>query len=110
MKRPRLDHVVKLAAAAAVLLLAAGCGTLLPKAKPQPAFYVLDGAGAQATLRDPTALAAAATAPTLIVNPPHAAAGYDSPRILYVRSPHQLEYFAHSDWVDTPVAPTDSLT
>jgi cholesterol transport system auxiliary component len=108
MKRPRLDHVLKrAAAAAAVLLLAAGCGTLLPKAKPQPAFYVLDGTGAETTLRDGAvrdvpALAAAASAPTLIVNPPHAAAGFDSPRILYVRSPHQLEYFAHSDWVDTP--------
>jgi cholesterol transport system auxiliary component len=41
-------------------------------------------------------------APTLIVNPPHASAGFDSHRIIYVREPHQLEYFAHSEWVDTP--------
>ena len=45
---------------------------------------------------------AAATAPTLIINPPHAAAGFDSPRIIYVRETHKLEYFAHSEWVDTP--------
>jgi cholesterol transport system auxiliary component len=42
------------------------------------------------------------TALTLIVNPPHAASGFDSQRILYVRTDHQLEYFAHSEWVDTP--------
>jgi cholesterol transport system auxiliary component len=41
-------------------------------------------------------------APTLVVNPSHAAAGFDSRRIIYVREPHRLEYFAHSEWVDTP--------
>ena len=42
------------------------------------------------------------TAPTLIVNPPHAATGFDSQRIIYVRKAHKLEYFAHNEWVDTP--------
>ena len=41
-------------------------------------------------------------APTLIVNPPRAAPGFDSQRIIYVREPYQLEYFAHSEWIDTP--------
>ena len=45
---------------------------------------------------------AAATAPTLIVSPPHAAAGFDSPHIVYVRQASQLEYYAHNEWVDTP--------
>jgi cholesterol transport system auxiliary component len=40
--------------------------------------------------------------PTLIITPPHAAAGFDSQRIIYMRNAHQLEYFAHSEWVDTP--------
>ena len=39
---------------------------------------------------------------TLIINPPHAAAGFDSQRIIYVREPHKLEYFAHSEWVEPP--------
>jgi len=39
---------------------------------------------------------------TLIVNPPHAAAGFDSGRIIYVRQAHKLEYFSHSEWVDPP--------
>ena len=41
-------------------------------------------------------------APTLIINPPHAAAGFDSQRIIYVREAQKLEYFAHSEWVDPP--------
>jgi cholesterol transport system auxiliary component len=44
----------------------------------------------------------AATAPTLIVNPTTAAAGFDSQRIIYVREEHKLEYFANSEWVDPP--------
>ncbi|MBK7989227.1 MAG: membrane integrity-associated transporter subunit PqiC [Comamonadaceae bacterium] len=39
---------------------------------------------------------------TLIINPPQAAAGFDSPRIIYVREPHRLDYFAHSEWVEPP--------
>ncbi|WP_313953710.1 ABC-type transport auxiliary lipoprotein family protein [Accumulibacter sp.] len=38
----------------------------------------------------------------MIVNPPRAAAGFDNQRIVYVRAAHQLEYFAHSEWADTP--------
>jgi cholesterol transport system auxiliary component len=85
---------------AAGLLLAgvAGCSGLLPKATPLPSFYTLDGAQAPSVASGP----ARADAPTLIVHPPHAAAGFDSPRIVYTREPHRLDYYAHSEWVDTP--------
>lgn len=91
-------------AAGAVLALLAGCGSLLPKPVPQPAFYALEGrVTTGAALPGPASMSAApATAPTLVVNPPHAAPGFDSQRIIYVRAPHQLEYFAHHEWVDTP--------
>jgi cholesterol transport system auxiliary component len=91
-----------------LLLLAAGCGGLNPKSASPPSFYSLDAAGADAaTAAQPRPAAiragnAAHAAPTLIVNPPHAAAGFDSRRIVYVRELHKLEYFAHSEWVDTP--------
>lgn len=39
---------------------------------------------------------------TLIISSPYAASGFDSQRIVYVREDHQLEYFAHSEWVDPP--------
>lgn len=78
--------------------LAAGCGGLLPKPSPQPSFYALDGVRTEKK----TATPPPATAPTLIVNPPHAAAGFDSQRIIYVRDAHKLDYFARSEWIDTP--------
>ncbi len=74
-----------------------GCASLLPKSPPPPAFYALGGAAA---LNE--ALRVLGTGPTLIVNPPHAAAGFDSARMIYMRQPYHLEYFAHSEWVDTP--------
>lgn len=82
---------------AVLLLMGLGaCGSLLPKPAPPPSFYALNTAVMAATA------APAASAPTLVVNPPQAAAGYDSARIIYVRQPHQLQYFAQSEWVDTP--------
>ena len=77
-------------------LAVSACGSLLPKPAPPPAFYALNAAPSA------SAAAPAASAPTLIVYPPQAAAGYDSSRIIYIRQPHQLQYFAQSEWVDTP--------
>ncbi|WP_428827445.1 ABC-type transport auxiliary lipoprotein family protein [Azonexus sp. IMCC34842] len=86
------------AAAGLLLTMLGACGILDTAGDAQPSFYTLDGAprASQAAPPRPTA------APTLIVNPPHAAAGFDSHRIIYVREPHQLEYFANSEWADTP--------
>lgn len=82
--------------------LAGGCALLDQKSAPQPTFYSLDTA---ATAVPPPTRAAAAppgSALTLIINPPHASAGFDSKRIIYVRQDHKLEYYAHSQWADTP--------
>ena len=89
---------MKIFSALALLLALSACSSLLPKSAPPPGFYALDApAGAAAATPTP-----AASAPTLIVNPPQAAAGYDSSRIIYVRQAHQLQYFSQSEWVDTP--------
>ena len=79
-----------------------GCSALRPSTTPPPAFYTLDAAGSAASAAPAMAPQAAASAPVLIINPPHAAAGFDSQRIIYLREPHRLEYFAHSEWVDPP--------
>ena len=79
-------------------ILTAGCADLLPKPAPQPSYYSIDGIGNTAR----TQPVAASAAPTLVVSPPRAAAGYDSARMLYSRTAHQLEYFAHNEWIDTP--------
>ena len=95
MIRPSFPRRCRLCAAAVLLTFAAGCGALRPTT-PQPSFYSLDSAWGAAPAPAPAA------APTLIVNPTQAASGYDSQRIIYVREAHKLEYFAHSEWIDTP--------
>lgn len=90
-------RLCRLGAAGLLSMLAGGCGALFPTTTTtQPSFYSLDSAQSAAPAPAPVA------APTLIINPPHAAAGFDSPRIIYVRETHKLEYFAHNEWVDTP--------
>ena len=87
------------------IVLVGGCATLIPQAAPHPSFYALERASASADEPADPARAPApppSTAPTLMVNPPHAAAGFDSTRIIYTRTPHEIEYFAYSQWVDTP--------
>lgn len=96
-------RVWKLTVVVVLLMLGGGCGTLrsVVTPAPHPVFYSLDGARDTATPAGP-ALHPGAAAPTLIVTPPHAAAGFDSPRIMYMRRAGQLEYFAHNEWIDTP--------
>ncbi|MDD5389626.1 MAG: ABC-type transport auxiliary lipoprotein family protein [Gallionellaceae bacterium] len=92
----------RLGIAGLALALAGGCSSLHPLATPQPSFYALQSLHSETSVAAPTAAKLPGAAPTLIVNPPHAASGFDSQRIIYVRAAHQLEYFAHSEWVDTP--------
>lgn len=93
-------RIGRICAVSLLLALAGGCGALRPVATPQPSFYSLDSehGAAPAPVRSP----ALAAAPTLIINPPHAAAGFDSPHIIYVREAYKLEYFSHNEWADTP--------
>ena len=89
-------RLFRLVAAGLSVLALAACATLHPATMPSTAFYALEGAPLGLV---PTRLSAA---PTLMVNPTSAAAGFDSPHIIYVREAHKLEYFAHNEWVDTP--------
>jgi len=84
---------------AAVLGLTA-CTALRPATSTTPVFYSLETQPRQAA---PVASAMSARSlPTLIINPVHAAPGFDSQRLMYVQKDHTLAYFAHSEWVDTP--------
>ena len=98
MNKFSIAFFFRLSAAALLLTLTAGCAGLLPKPGAQPSYYALDGGGLKAKASSPLS----ATAPTLIVSPTHAAAGFDSQRIIYVRDAHKLDYFARSEWIDTP--------
>jgi cholesterol transport system auxiliary component len=104
MKMTSFPRLCRLLAAGVLVIEVGACSTLRAGAPPPPTFYSLETARDTAPTVAPTMAPAAAltTAPTLIVNPPQAAAGFDSPHIMYVREAHKLEYFAHSEWVDTP--------
>lgn len=80
------------------LVLLGGCGaSLLPKAPPVAARHTLDD-GAPSVASP----ALRASAPTLIVSLPIAAAGFDTAHIVYLRQTQQIEHFAFNDWADTP--------
>lgn len=96
MSRTFFARPGRLVAGALSVLALGACSVLSPTATPPPAFYSLDSAPVTAPAP------ARAAAPTLIINPPRAAAGFDSQRIIYVRENHKLEYFAHSEWIDPP--------
>ena len=101
MNSSSFARLCRLGVAGLLLTLPGGCGALFPTTTtPQPSFYSLDSARGAAPASVP--LTAPAAAPTLIINPPHAGAGFDSSRIIYVRETHKLEYFSHNEWVDTP--------
>lgn len=76
------------------------CSVLQPKAGTPPAFYALEAALPSGTAPGPAPTAVATS--TLVISPVRAASGFDSQRIIYVRTPHKLEYFAQSEWIDTP--------
>ena len=101
--RDRSIHRGRDCVAGLCLLLASGCAGLRSETAPTPpSFYSLDRALEGARTTAPAAQPASRTGPTLIVNAPQAAAGFDSQKIIYVRQAHKLEYFAHSEWVDPP--------
>ncbi len=91
---------------ACFLLLAAallgGCSVLKPSGTAPPRFYTLGPTPGRSAPDAPRPAPSHATAPTLLVLAPGAAAGFDSQRIIYIRQEHQIEYFAHNEWVDTP--------
>ena len=78
------------------LLTISACSLLQPITPPFPNFYALEGISGK------TSPPAPASAPTLIVSPPHAAAGFDSQRMIYLREPYKLEHFAQSEWIEPP--------
>ena len=81
------------------------CSALQPSAAPATTLYSLNNTPQSASIVAkalPNSTSMASRAPTLLINPTHAAAGFDSPRIIYLREPHKLEYFALSQWVEPP--------
>ena len=78
-----------------LFLLLAGCSTLHAPPAQNVNHYLLD---AQVPAR------AAAKRGNLVIEVamPRALPGFDTPQMVYMQQPHELEYFALNRWVDTP--------
>ena len=84
--------------AAMALLLATSAGCFPPRAEPQPMHtyhFNPDPRPADARPFDPTR-------PVLLISLPQAEPGFETPRMVYVKRPHELEYYSVNQWADTP--------
>lgn len=96
--------------AAALLLSLGACGSLLPEPPAAPTLHLLTWRHPLAPAPAPAPMASSAVLPqpalpaqlSLRINEPLAAAGFDSRRIIYLRQPYRLDYYARHEWADTP--------
>ena len=102
-----INNVKSLFLAILILLLLPDCSTLLSKQSLQMTYYSLDAA--EFKLPRGESVIANYALPTLIINTPKAAAGYDTRRMMYTRAPHKLEFFAQNEWIDTPARMLQAL-
>lgn len=89
-----MPNLLRLALLALLALLLGGCASFAPPAAEKLNRYALQ---AQFEAR-----AGAALPLSLAVSPPRAHPGFDSPRMVYLRQPYEIQYFARSQWIDTP--------
>lgn len=91
-----MPHAVGGALGALVLAaLVGGCTALQPAQVENPNLHVLDArvvADVGPVKRDLV----------LEVSAPRAWPGFDTPQMVYVQKPHELDYYANSRWVDSP--------
>ena len=79
---------------ACTLLFAACGGISTPKVVTQNIYVLESGSAVQAAqVKHDLVLA---------VSIPRALAGFDTPQMVYVQQPHEIDYFATSRWADTP--------
>ncbi len=75
-------------------LMLAGC-TVLPPVKPASMkTYALD------VKFEPAVTASGEL--TLLVNTPNALPGFNSSRMIYISNPHEINFFAENQWIDSP--------
>lgn len=86
------------AALAGLMVLAAGC--LTPRTDPGPTHtYELR---LDAQHRDVEARPSNLTGPILLVSLPQSDPGFETPRMVFLKRPYELEYYSLNQWADTP--------
>jgi cholesterol transport system auxiliary component len=79
------------------LMAAAGCLSHRTDSSEIHTYQLsLDGWTSEAGSRKPDG-------PVLLVSPPQAEPGFETQRMVYVKRPYELEYYAVNQWADTPV-------
>lgn len=97
-RRTALAGVAASLATGATALAGCSGASLLPAPPPAPALYGLDdGTPATSPPAPPPA-----SAPSLLLSLPRAAAGLDTRLIAYQRQPLRTEFYARSEWLDAP--------
>jgi cholesterol transport system auxiliary component len=77
-----------------MVLLLGGCSPFQPVKSASLRSYALEAQFAPA--------AKASGDLTLLVNAPGARSGFDSARMIYLKKPHEIDYFSENQWVDNP--------
>jgi len=91
--KSRLMHVL------CVVFVVTACGCLSPRTESSDTHTYqlsLDGWSGESR-RDNV------DGPVLLVSPPQAEPGFESQRMVYVKRPYELEYYAVNQWAETPV-------
>lgn len=89
-----LSHIARTFVIGLASLILGGCNVLQPVKPASMNTYALD-----------VQFEPAATEPgelTLLVNTPNAQPGFSSPRMVFIKRPHEIDYFSQSQWVDSP--------
>lgn len=87
--------------------LMSSCSLLTPNKVDQISVYSLEGENSRVGLEgkgNHKDKLRNSEAPTILLSMPHAAAGFETSQIVYVRQMFQLEYFSLSQWVAPPTA------
>lgn len=99
-KTRRCDEIMidRLVHAAGLLLVltTSGCVSVQGGAEAAHTYHLsLDGWHSEARPAD-------SNGPVLLVSPSQAEPGFETPRMVYVKRPYELEYYAASQWADSP--------
>jgi len=93
MKKYRLIHVM----CAVLVVTGSGCLSLRTDSPEIRTYHLsLDGSSHNIIPKQ-------IDGPVLLVSPPQAEPGFETPRMVYVKRPYELEYFSVNQWADSPV-------
>ncbi|MGQ0667801.1 MAG: ABC-type transport auxiliary lipoprotein family protein [Nitrospiraceae bacterium] len=90
---------------ATALLMVSAAGCLAPRTESLPTHTFQLSLDPERTESRPPDL----SAPVLLVSLLQAEPGFDTPRMVYVKRPYELEYYAVNQWADTPARMIASL-